>query len=103
MGLLFVNYLLRLAGKKVIYLGPNVPLASLAAAAATIQPTHLLCFLVRKNDEEHDASLITQLCRQFATKKIYTACTADRLVDLKKPKNLTLLHSVHDLELALNL
>lgn len=48
-GLLYANYLLRLSGKKVIYLGPKVPFENLKTITETIAPTHLLFFYVKNH------------------------------------------------------
>nr|WP_240347837.1 MerR family transcriptional regulator [Longitalea arenae] len=97
LGLLLANYLLRLAGKKVFYLGPNLPYDSLVAAVKAVKPSNLLYFLVRKNDPEIDQELLTRISQQFHHIHIYTACDVARAADLKKPKNCTLLHAVDDL------
>lgn len=97
LGLLLANYLLRQAGKKVFYLGPDVPYDSLVAAVKAIKPSTLLFFLVRKNDPEKDRELLTNISQQFYHLHIYTACDVARFTDLKKPKNCTLLHEVDDL------
>jgi hypothetical protein len=103
MGLLLANYLLRQAGKKVIYLGANLPFESLAAAVKSIRPANLLFFLVGKNDPEADRELLARTCQQFQHLHIHTACDVARLPDFRKPKNLNLLHSVADLERMLKM
>ncbi|WP_207511973.1 MerR family transcriptional regulator [Longitalea luteola] len=97
LGLLLANYLLRQAGKKVYYLGPNLPYNSLVAAVKAVKPANLLFFLVRKNDLENDQELLTQISQQFHHLNIYMACDVARTIDLKKPKNCALLHAVDDL------
>jgi hypothetical protein len=97
LGLLVANYLLRQAGKKVIYLGANVPFDSLVAAVKAVKPSNLLYFLVRNNDHEQDQELLTRMCQQFNNLHIYTACDVARLKDFRKPKNCNLLHAVQDL------
>ena len=97
LGLLVANYLLRQAGKKVIYLGANVPFDSLIAAVKSVKPSNLLSFLVRQNDPEQDQELLTRICQQFNNLHMYTACDVARLQDFRNPKNCTLLHAVQDL------
>ncbi|WP_223651219.1 MerR family transcriptional regulator [Hymenobacter psoromatis] len=41
LALLFMNYALRARGRQVLYLGPNLPLADVVAAAAAFRPTVL--------------------------------------------------------------
>ena len=95
-GLLFANFLLRKAGKKVIYLGANVPYDSLTTAIKEIKPTHLLFFLVRKYDSTDDQALLSDLVKASAGSKVFVACEPNRLE--VKPKKIKTLHSVQDLE-----
>jgi len=97
-GLLLSNFLIRQAGMKVIYLGANVPYDSLKLAIKEIKPTHILFFLVRKNNNKEDMELINILNKNFPTQKIYLGCDSSRLNDLKTSKYFTKLHSVQDLE-----
>ncbi|WP_166437182.1 MerR family transcriptional regulator [Niastella caeni] len=98
MGLLLANYLLRQAGKKVIYLGANVPFDSLIDAVNIINPAHLLFFLVNKNEADQNEELLKNTCRQFHFLKVYAACDKAQVNGFRKPKNLTLLHAVEDLD-----
>jgi hypothetical protein len=97
LGLLLASYLLRQAGKRVIYLGGDVPYDSLVATVKAVKPANLLFFLVHKNDPENDHTLVSRICQQFPSLSIYTACDVARLADFKRPKNCNLLHTVHDL------
>ena len=97
LGLLLAGYLLRQAGKKVFYLGANVPFDSLVAAVKSIKPANLLYFLVHKNDNETDQELLTRMGQQFGNLQLYLACDVARSSSFKKPKNCTLLHAVDDL------
>jgi len=97
-GLLFANFLIRQSGRKVIYLGADVPLESLKAAVKALNPTCLLLFRVRKNDNEDDEELVKHFNRHFSDQFIYIACEPSRLHGSKKGKNVTALHSVQDLE-----
>lgn len=101
-GLLFANYLLRLANKKVIYLGANVPVNSLAEAIEDINPAHLLFFLVRKNNVEADAELLHTLGKDFPAYPFYVAADPARLKNIPVDKNFTALHSVDDLDRAIH-
>lgn len=97
LGLLLAGYLLRQAGKKVFYLGANVPFDSLIAAVKSIKPANLLYFLVHNNDTESDQELLTRMGQQFGNLHLYLACDVARSTSFKKPKNCTLLHAVDDL------
>lgn len=102
-GLLISNFLIRQVGMKVIYLGTNVPFDSLKSAVSEIKPTHLLFFMVRKNNYKEDLELINILKKNFTSQKIYLGCDSSRLNNLKTSKHLTKLHSVQDLERELQL
>ena len=97
-GLLFANYLIRQSGRRVIYLGSDVPLESLKEAVKQTNPSFLLTFLVRKNDAEADDELISHLSKHFRDQKVYVACEPSRLGKIKKAKNMAVLHSVQDLQ-----
>ena len=43
------NYLIRLSGQKVVYLGANVPETALQAAIQDVQPENLLMFFVHRD------------------------------------------------------
>lgn len=101
-GLLFANFLIRQSGKRVIYLGADVPVESLKAAVEEVRPTSLLFFLVRKNDAGDDEELMSHLARQFSDQKIYVACEPSRLHESKKAKRVVALHKVEDLEKVIN-
>ncbi len=102
-GLLLSNFLIRQMGMKVIYLGANVPFDSLKIAVKEIKPTHLLSFIVRKNNNKQDLDLINLLHKNCPTQKIYLGCDSSRLTELKPRKNFIKLHSVQELEHALQL
>lgn len=97
LGLLLASYLLRQAGKKVIYLGADLPYESLIAAVKAVKPSNLLFFLVHKDDPENDHALVSRICQQFNHLNVYTACDIARLNDFKKARNCNLLHTVQDL------
>lgn len=96
-GLLFASWLIRSAGHKVIYLGTNVPIESVAAAARGTSPTHMITFLVRNNSEENHLGFIKTISEQHPQRKIFIAAQGD----LPKPKvksNVRFLRSVEELE-----
>lgn len=97
-GLLFANFLVRQAGRKVIYLGANVPFDSLKPVVSETKATHLLSFLIRSNDQEDDRAFFSNLNKQFPDQKILVACDSSRAAALKKLKNIKTLHDVSDLD-----
>ncbi len=72
-GLLFASYLLRLNGKRVIYLGSNVPLESLKDTVRDLDPGHLLLFMIHHRPEEEAQAYISQLEKSFKDLRIHVA------------------------------
>lgn len=64
-GLLFAAYLLRQQGKRVIYLGTNVPYNNLSAVVKQCNPTHIYTFITRNMPGEELGSFINALCHDF--------------------------------------
>jgi methanogenic corrinoid protein MtbC1 len=101
-GLLFSEFLIRQAGKKVLYLGANLPFDALQQALDSVRPTHVLTFLVRLRDKDQESDYLKRLHKIFRAQKIYIACAPTVLADIKLAANCSLLHSVSDLEKVLN-
>lgn len=97
-GLLLSNYLIRLSGKKVIYLGSNVPLNSLTSTVKDASPGKLLSFLVHSDFSEHTQKYIDKLSVSFSSKKMYIAGSQKLISQLQPPKNIGWLYSIEDLE-----
>lgn len=97
-GLLLAHYLIRLSGKKVIFLGSNVPMESVIAAAKEISCDNLLLFLVHRDSELEVCQYLKDLNSRFTGKNIYIAGEQKRLNQIKKTKNVIFLSSVDDLE-----
>ena len=72
-GLLFANYMIRLSGKKSVYLGSNIPFDSLRQAIKDIKPDKLLLFLVSQHYTEKKQQLHDALRTLFPVKNIYLA------------------------------
>jgi mannitol/fructose-specific phosphotransferase system IIA component (Ntr-type) len=96
-GLLVANYIIRASGKKVIYLGSNVPFESLIAAVADTSPQNLLLFLVHHDSPQKMEAYLTKLNKTFSNRKIYVAGQS-AISRLKTEKKINLLRSVEDLE-----
>ncbi|MEP6513875.1 MAG: hypothetical protein ABJA79_08395 [Parafilimonas sp.] len=101
-GLLFSYYLIRLSGRKVIYLGSNVPFPSITTAVKEIKPDILLFFLVHRDSPENLQKYCDQLVKEFKGKMIYLAGNEKLLVSLKTQKKLELLSSIETLEQKLS-
>ena len=69
LALLFMNYALRARGRQVLYLGPNLPLADVAAAAAAFRPTVLATVLTTapaRGQVQHLAAELRARCPEAA-------------------------------------
>lgn len=97
-GLLFANYMIRLSGRQVIYLGSNVPLASLSQAIRTVEPAYLLFFVVRRDASDIVENFEQQLTSIFTGKKIFAAGDSQLLSALHLDKKIQLLQTADDLE-----
>lgn len=101
-GLLFSHYLLRLAGKKVIYLGANVPFETLMNAIDEISPSHLLFFLVNYNNHEDSQDYLNTLKNKYTKVKIHLSGNEKLIKNLKTGKEYNWLRSVEEFEKLLN-
>ncbi|MGZ8556919.1 MAG: MerR family transcriptional regulator [Chitinophagaceae bacterium] len=97
-GLLFAQYIIRLSGKKVIYLGANVPLDSLKMAVTDVSPTHLFFFLVHHNMTAHSQKYLDILGKSFRNIKIHIAGNPKLISQLKAGKGIEWIQSVAELE-----
>ena len=64
LALLFMNYALRARGQQVLYLGPNLPLPDVVAAAQAFQPTVLTTVLTTAPGRGHVATYAAELRQQ---------------------------------------
>ncbi len=101
-GLLFSHYLIRQAGKKVIYLGSNVPFDTLIEAVDKTIPGHLLFFLVHHDTLENSQGYINSLKNHFVKVKIHLTGNEKLISQLKIGKECHWIRSVGDLEKQLS-
>lgn len=64
-GLLMASYILRVHGKKVIYLGQKVPYDNIAKVIDGCKPTHLYTFFVKNYGEEDVTDLFSKLRKDY--------------------------------------
>jgi len=96
-GLLFANYLIRLSGKKVIYLGPNVPFQSIAIAVQETKVDNLFFFMVHNDMPGNLKNYCNQLVKMF-NGQIYLAASEKLITHLKNIKKIRLLQNIASLE-----
>lgn len=69
-GLLYANYLARLAGHRVVYLGQNVPTEDVIKASKVINPDYLLTFFVANQTSEEISLYLNFISKELPEQKI---------------------------------
>jgi DNA-binding transcriptional MerR regulator len=96
-GLLFANYILRQHGKKVIYLGANVPFDDLSNIVKQCQATHIYTFFVKKHPAEKVENLLEQLHSSFRKVKILISGNKSLIENLSFDKQIKWIKEVESL------
>lgn len=97
-GLLFSGYLLKSRGKKVIYLGANVPLSSIEDCMKDTGAKHLLLFLVHRDLPENITKFLEELAAVGDDLKIFIACNRELTEGISDKGNFKWLHTADELE-----
>lgn len=101
-GLLFANFLIRQSGRKVIYLGANVPLESLFITVKETSPQQVLLFLTHNDLPDETQDYLDELSLFFGDKKVFVAADHSLFETIKVAKNIHWLVSPGDLEKELS-
>jgi methanogenic corrinoid protein MtbC1 len=101
-GLLYAQLVIRLSGKKVIYLGSNLPVESVISAIKNIKPENILMFLVHYDLPEQIQKSLDKLNASFKGNKIYLAGNNKLISQINLKTNIEYLQSVESLEVVLN-
>lgn len=101
-GLLFAHYLIKESGRKVIYLGSNIPFDTLKHTAQGAKASHLLCFLVHHQTPSAIKKYTTQLKACFPRTSISIAGSDKILGPVPTEKNIQKITSVDDLSKLLD-
>jgi DNA-binding transcriptional MerR regulator len=97
-GLLFANYMIRSSGRKVTYMGANLPFQSLADAVEQVSPSKLLMFLVHYDQPEIIQQYIKDLELLLPDQEIYLSGNMKLLGQLDLGKRTHKIGSVAELE-----
>jgi len=92
-GLLMANFMLRQAGRNVIYLGQKVPLVNIKDTVLECVPSQLLFFLIQTRPTEFLQNYIDQLTSEFESLNIFVTGNKQLIDSLSLPGNL---HAVTD-------
>ncbi|WZL89674.1 MerR family transcriptional regulator [Salinimicrobium sp. 3283s] len=98
LGLLFSNFLLRSRGRNVIYLGANVPLASVEKCINDLHIENLLFFMVRCNLPEYIEEYLEELQQVAGQRKIFVAGRGTDSEEISTRDNLVKIAKVEDLQ-----
>jgi DNA-binding transcriptional MerR regulator len=102
-GLLFANFLIRQSGRKVVYLGANVPLESLFVAVKETSVPNVLLFLTHNDLPGETEDYLKDLSLFLGGKKIYVATDQSLSEGIESPENIHWLSSPQNLEQLLPL
>ena len=86
-GLLMANFILRQAGRNVIYLGQKVPLVNIKDTVLECNPSQLLFFLIQTRPIDFLQNYIDQLKDEFGSLKIFLTGNKSLINSLSLPKN----------------
>ncbi len=100
-GLLLAQYLIRSSGRKVVYLGSNVPKQVLQATINAVNPTHIYFFLVHLNTVQACQEYFGEINKLEGVFTTYISGNPKLLKDVDITPNITWLKTVNDLELKL--
>jgi len=97
-GLLMCHYIIKLAGKKSIYLGPNLPLETLSSVVKQTKAKNLYLFLVHNDMVNKTQEYIDLLSETFKNNNIYISGNQSLLGQLKMTKRMHWIQSIKSLE-----
>lgn len=97
-GLLMSKYILRNAGRNVIYLGQRVPFDNLKSTVKQTNPEQLLFFVVQMHPIEDIQKYIDKVSLEFKDIQIFVAGFPYIFSKLSIPKNITWIKTPEDFE-----
>lgn len=100
-GLLLTNYLLRVAGHKVIYLGAKVPLSAVANAMDVCHADYLMLFMTRLRPVADAEQYLDDLAGTFGRAVIYISGNTKMLSTLILKGNINWIQNINDFEEAI--
>lgn len=97
-GLLMAKYILRNAGRNVIYLGQRVPFDNLTGTVKQTKPGQLLFFLVQMHPLEQLQDYLDKVSSEFRDLKIFVSGFPYILSKLKIPNNIIWIKTPNDFD-----
>lgn len=101
-GLLLASYLLRAAGKQVIYLGAKVPLFALKNTIVSTAPKNLLFFMTRARPVADAQNYLADINNHFPEQQIYLSGNPKVLGEINFGEDVCWLRGLADFENILN-
>ncbi|MFA5244066.1 MAG: MerR family transcriptional regulator [Pedobacter sp.] len=101
--LLFAHFIIRINGGKVIYLGSDVPIASVMSAIEDVKPDNLLMFLIHLDSTDLIQGQINVINAYFNGQKFYVAGHHNLISNLKLSDKTEYLQSISSLENILSI
>lgn len=101
-GVLFANYLLRQAGKRVIYLGSRVPLSSVKEVVKLNKVDSLMLFMIQAKLTNEAQKYIDEIYLAFKKTKIYLAGSQKLIENIQLPKGIQWLRGINEFEVLVN-
>ncbi|MEZ4937257.1 MAG: MerR family transcriptional regulator [Crocinitomicaceae bacterium] len=95
-GLLYINYLLRYFGHKVIYLGSRVPFKSLTQTIDSVDPDGVYAFVVSRKNIKDFLHLKNDLSEMYPKIPFYWSGAAAKESKETSAKNQWMIHSIDD-------
>lgn len=87
-GLLMAKYILRNAGKQVIYLGQQVPFENVKSTVEQTRPSQILFFMIQLHPLEEMQKYLDLVSAEFRDQKIFVAGLPYIFSKLNVPKNM---------------
>lgn len=97
-GLLFANYLLRLQGQRVLYLGAKVPFDALENVISHSMVDHMLLFLTRSKPVADANEYLNRLATEYKNINIHIAGNTKLIGDLSLAGNITWFRNIEEFE-----
>ncbi|MCB9246803.1 MAG: MerR family transcriptional regulator [Flavobacteriales bacterium] len=95
-GLLMSYFLIKSHGRRVIYLGQDVPYENLASTIDVVQPANILTFFRTGNAPEERSEFLDHILTQFGDRNVYIATDPTRVPE-NPPQNVHFLHNIDHL------
>lgn len=95
-GLLYINFMLKYFGIKVVYLGPRVPLTALSETIKKVKPEAVYSFIIARRNFDDYKKYSDHLKKEFPKLKCYWSGAALREEKVQSDKNHIVINSIEE-------